>query len=118
MPHFPTVWPYFTALFVVQILFKTTVSATQDGSESGYGATSLVHSLTRAVFDTAMGWVRRSTRYGLFLAVPLTALLGAMALGAALMGHEKEGMTCLEAAFISGMTGWFLDLLASAIEDY
>ena len=112
MPHFPTVWPYFTALFVVQILFKTAVSATQDGSESGYGATSLVHSLTRAVFETAMGWVRRSTRYGLFLAVPL------MALGAALMGHEKEGMTCLEAAFISGMTGWFLDLLSNAIEDY
>ncbi|WP_231877948.1 hypothetical protein [Gluconobacter albidus] len=62
-------------------------------------------------------WLRRSTRYALFLAVPVTALCAVLSLGLDLPGHEKEAINALEIAVLAGLGGWLLELFSAMIEE-
>jgi len=110
----PKVWPYFLFLFGLQWL----IAAIRERSNAKFLGTpfALFH-IASACMATMMLWLRRSTRYALFLAVPVTALCAVLSLGLYLLGHEKEAVSALDVALMAGFGGWLLELLSSMIEE-
>ena len=110
----PTFWPYFLLLFGLQWL----IAAIRERNNAKLlGTPFAFFDIAAAGMATMMLWLRRSTRYALFLAVPVTALCTVLSLGLYLLGHEKEAISALDVAMIGGLGGWLLDLLSSMIEE-
>lgn len=110
----PTFWPYFLLLFGVQWL----IAAIRERNNAKLlGTPFAFFDIATAGMATMMLWLRRSTRYALFLAVPVTALCTVLSLGLYLLGHEKEAISALDVALMAGFGGWLLDLISSMIEE-
>ncbi|MCP1196813.1 MULTISPECIES: hypothetical protein [Acetobacter] len=110
----PTFWPYFLFLFGLQWL----IAAIRERKNAKLlGTPFAFFDIAAAGMATMMLWLRRSTRYALFLAVPVTALCTVLSLGLYLLGHEKEAVSALDVALMAGFGGWFLDLITSMIEE-
>lgn len=110
----PTVWPYFLFLFGLQWL----IAAIRERNNAKFlGTPYALFDIATACMATMMLWLRRSTRYALFLAVPVTALCAVLSLGLYLLGHEKEAISALDVALMAGFGGWLLELVSSMIEE-
>ncbi|WP_249199997.1 hypothetical protein [Gluconobacter sp. Dm-62] len=110
----PTVWPYFLFLFGLQWL----ITAIRERNNAKLlGTPYALFDIATACMATMMLWLRRSTRYALFLAFPVTALCAVLSLGLYLLGHEKEAISALDVALMAGFGGWLLELLSSMIEE-
>ncbi|MBS1020049.1 hypothetical protein JK205_14085 [Gluconobacter cerinus] len=110
----PTVWPYFAGLFGLHWLVST---LRQRQAAKQFGVPFLPFVILTAGLSTVLLWLRRTTRYALFLAVPITALCAVLSLGLYLLGHEKEAIRAFEIALMGGFGGWLLDLLSTMIEE-
>jgi len=110
----PTVWPYFLFLFGLQWLIT---AIRERNSAKLLGTPYALFDIATACMATMMLWLQRSTRYALFLAVPVTALCAVLSLGLYLLGHEKEAISALDVALMAGFGGWLLELLSSMIEE-
>lgn len=110
----PAVWPYFLFLFGLQWLIT---AIRERNSAKLLGTPYALFDIATACMATMMLWLRRSTRYALFLAIPVTALCAVLSLGLYLMGHEKEAISALDVTLMAGFGGWLLELLSSMIEE-